>query len=311
MEYMSSEERFKALLDRYLDGKATPEEARIIERWFGQGGDTGKPDLQLSEAERELLLENIHRRQERRPVIPMVRRWVAAAVVVGVVAVAGLLGRSSKKVADIAYVAVATGKGEVKKLGLPDGSVVWLNANSELKYCDDFRKRRDVKLTGEALFDVAEDKGHPFGVETKDSVRTEVLGTVFNVKSHGETDIAVLSGKVQVSRAGMESAILTRQQGIRYNGVFIRTSDVPAEIADWTKGEWVYNNMRIGDLAQLLSDQYNITIRNKHTKGESLQTGMNVNFNRRQQPEDIVNIFCALAGCHYRKPDRTTFEIFN
>lgn len=296
-------------MDRYLDGKATPEEAEIVERWFEQGGDVAKRDLQLSETERELLLATIHRRQTRRPVVPIVWRWAAAAAVIGVVAFYGILARSSKKVVDFA--SVTTGKGEVKKMALPDGSTVWINANSELAYCVDFGKHREVKLSGEALFDVAEDKAHPFAVTTSDSVRTEVLGTVFNVTSRGETSVAVISGKVQVGKKGVKAAILTRQQSVRYSGGAWARIDVPAEIASWTKGEWVYNNMRVGDLVQLLNDQYNITIRNKHTKGDDLQTGLNVNFSRRQKPEDIVSIFCALAGCHYKRSDTTTFEVFN
>lgn len=305
---MFSEQRFKALLDRYLAGEATPEEVRIIENWFEQGGDAGKPDLQLSEAERESLLENIHRRQERRRGIPMIWRWMAAAVVVGVVILTGVHKWSSAK---REYVIVSVAKGGVKKITLPDGSTVWVNANSELAYYPDFVHHREVRLSGEALFDVAEDKAHPFAVVTRDSVRTEVLGTMFNVSSHKETDVVVLSGKVQVSKAGLKPAILTRQQGVRYNGAFVRMGEVPGQISAWTNGQWVYNNMRIGDLKQLLNDQYNITIRNTHTKGEDLQTGMNVNFSRRQQPEEIVNIFCELAGCHYRKADKATFEIFN
>ncbi|MBS1604725.1 MAG: FecR domain-containing protein [Bacteroidetes bacterium] len=307
---MNSEERFKELLDRYLDGNATPGEAQIVERWFEQGGDTGKRDLQLSETEKKLLLENI-RRQTRGPVIPMVWRWAAAAIVTGAVVMGGILVRSSKKVSPIGLASVVTGKGEIKKMALPDGSVVWLNANSVLSYCVEFKQRRELKLSGEALFDVAEDKAHPFVVTTSDSVRTEVLGTVFNVTSRGETSVAVLSGKVQVGKAGVGAAILTRQQSVRYSGGTLARIDAPAEIANWTKGEWVYNNMRIGDLMRLLNDQYNITVRNKHTKGDGLQTGLNVNFNRRQPPEDIVSIFCALAGCHYKKTDTTTFEVFN
>jgi len=308
---MYSEERLKALLDRYLDGRATPEEAQIVERWFEQGGDTGKRDLQLSETEKEQLLATIHRRQTRRPVIPMVWRWAGVAVVIGVAVVGGILVRSSKKVAPVDFASVITGKGEVKKMSLPDGSVVWLNANSVLNYCIEFKERREVKLSGEALFDVAEEKAHPFAVTTSDSVRTEVLGTVFNVSSRRETSVAVLSGKVQVGRAGVGAAILTRQQSVRYSGGALERIDVPAAITNWTKGEWVYNHMRIGDLIQLLNDQYNITIRNRHTKGDGLQTSLNVNFNRRQRPEDIVSIFCALAGCHYKRTDTTTFEVFN
>ncbi|HTI94470.1 MAG TPA: FecR domain-containing protein [Puia sp.] len=334
---MHSEERYKKLLDSYLAGTCTPEERRIVEEWFEKGGDTGKPDLQLSSTERLLLLDRIHQRMETptadRPAVVrrLPYRWLAAAVCIGVLVTVGLANltrwRPVKTVAPIAFITIQTGRGQVKKITLPDQSTVWINANSILSYHPDFINHRQLLLSGEALFDVTQDKLHTFSVLTGDSVNTEVLGTVFNISAHagsGETDIAVLSGKVQVSKpgrgtgaagnqSGARPAILTQQQAIRYDatrGSFARTSEIPTETAAWTKGEWVYNDMRIRDLALLLNDQYGVTVRNQHNKGGGLQTGMNVNFNRSQTAEEIVNIFCALAGSRYRKVNNTTFEIY-
>ncbi len=335
---MHLEERYKKLLDSYLAGTCTPEEKRVVEEWFEKGGDMSKPDLQLLPAEQLRLLDSIHRRMEipmadrpgtvnfadpvagPRKIMPMPYRWLAAAVCIGVLVTIGLTNltkwRPKETATPLVFITVQTGKGQVKKITLPDQSTVWINANSTLSYHPDFINHRQLLLIGEALFDVTQDKLHAFSVLTRDSVNTEVLGTVFNISSHagsGETDIAVLSGKVQVNKMTSERTILMQQQAIRYNGttgLFARTSDIPTETAAWTKGEWVYNNMRIRDLAILLNDQYGVTIRNQHIKGEVLQTGMNVNFNRRQTAEEIVSIFCALAGGHYRKLNNTTFEIY-
>ena len=357
---MHLEERYKKLLDSYLAGTCTPEERRVVEEWFEKGGDMNKPDLHLSLAEQIRLLDRIHERMVkpaadrpvtvsranpaagRRKIVPL--RWLAAAVCIGLVVTVGLANlsrwRRTETAAPLAYVTIQTGKGQVKKITLPDQSTVWINANSILSYHPDFINHRQLLLSGEALFDVARDKLHTFSVLTRDSVNTEVLGTVFNISSHagsGETDIAVLSGKVQVSKVepgagavadrrepgmgattnqsgiGARAVILTQQQAIRYDGttgMFARTGEIPTETASWIKGEWVYNNMRIRDLTLLLNDHYSVTIRNQHIKGEVLQTGMNVNFNRRQTAEEIVSIFCALAGSHYRKLNNTTFEIY-
>src|ERR1700754_384097 len=222
---MHSEERYKKLLDSYLAGTCTPEERRVVEEWFEKGGDISKPDLQLSSLERLRLLDRIHQRMEAptadrpdmvklanpaagpRKMIPLPYRWLAAAVCIGVLVTIGLTnltrGRRIETAAPLAYVTIQTGKGEVKKITLPDQSTVWINANSTLSYHPDFVNHRQLLLTGEALFDVAQDKVHAFSVVTRDSVSTEVLGTVFNISSHagsGETDIAVLSGKVRVSK---------------------------------------------------------------------------------------------------------------
>src|SRR5690606_33408201 len=71
---------------------------------------------------------------------------------------------------------------------LPDGSHVWLNAHSSLSYSKDFEKSRNVKLTGEALFDVVKSEGKNFTVETS-NIKIEVLGTVFLVNDRTGSDI--------------------------------------------------------------------------------------------------------------------------
>lgn len=312
---MHTEERFKKLLDSYLDGTCSPEEKRILEEWFDKGGDTGKPDGALSPAEQRALLERIHRRTAPRRVISLPVRWVAAALSTGLVLTAGLWIQQQKRIApEPDFITVTTGKGQVKKITLPDHSTVCINALSTLSYHPDFTGHREVRLSGEALFDVSQDRQHPFRVSTEDSTHIVVLGTLFNINSRRgsrETDISVITGKIEVSRKG--SLILTQKQAARFDrnsGQLTLAEDLPADAAAWTKGEWVYNNLYVRDLAVLLEAQYGVTIRNDHSKGEGLQTGMSVNFNSRQKADDIVSTFCALAGCRYRQPSPAVFEIY-
>ena len=81
-----------------------------------------------------------------------------------------------------AVVVFATGYNEQKQISLPDGSSVWLNASSQISY--DSKAPRTLNLEGEAFFDVAKDKEHPFTVETPDNIKITALGTSFNVKSY-------------------------------------------------------------------------------------------------------------------------------
>ena len=85
---------------------------------------------------------------------------------------------------------------------LPDGSRVWLNAESSLSYPGSFggRERREVTLQGEAYFEVAPDSLHPFVVETA-ALQTQVLGTSFNVRAYSpeDTRVTLLRGSVKVS----------------------------------------------------------------------------------------------------------------
>ena len=80
---------------------------------------------------------------------------------------------------------IVSGKGMRKKITLPDGTLVWLNADSKLSYDSDLNKKqkRLVYLVGEAFFDVAHQQNRPFIVQTS-KISIKVLGTAFNVKAY-------------------------------------------------------------------------------------------------------------------------------
>nr|WKN39030.1 FecR domain-containing protein [Tunicatimonas sp. TK19036] len=96
---------------------------------------------------------------------------------------------------------------------LPDGTKVWLNAESSLEYPEKFSDTlRLVKLKGEAFFEVAKDRSKPFIVEA-DGTKTEALGTAFNINAYPENSsvtIALLEGKVRIEDiAHRQTAILS------------------------------------------------------------------------------------------------------
>ena len=96
---------------------------------------------------------------------------------------------------------ISTRAGSKSKVQLPDGTQVWLNADSRLTYGQSFSgPLREVQLTGEAYFDVVRDKTRPFIIHTS-SIDVKVLGTAFNVRSYpGEktTETALIRGSVEV-----------------------------------------------------------------------------------------------------------------
>lgn len=118
-------------------------------------------------------------------------------------------------------------KGQRSKISLPDGSTVYLNAESALSYSSEFSTdKREIVLTGEAFFEVAKDSLRPF-VVVADKLITTALGTSFNVKAYPEDQeilISLLSGKVSVHKqislepvlflSSREAAGLNREEGI-------------------------------------------------------------------------------------------------
>jgi ferric-dicitrate binding protein FerR (iron transport regulator) len=97
---------------------------------------------------------------------------------------------------------ISTRRGSKSKIELPDGTMVWLNADSKVIYDENFRGDfREVNLEGEAFFDVVKDNSHPFIIHTK-AIDIKVLGTAFNVRSYqneNNTETALFRGSVEIT----------------------------------------------------------------------------------------------------------------
>jgi len=107
------------------------------------------------------------------------------------------------KVADTSFNEITAPPGAKSKITLPDGSLIWLNAGSNIKYSNKYgKKKREVLLTGEAYFDVVSDKSKLFLVKTED-LNIKAYGTSFNVKSYPEentVETTLVKGSIGVTR---------------------------------------------------------------------------------------------------------------
>ena len=137
---------------------------------------------------------------------------------------------------------LSTGNGETYKVRLPDGSAVWLNAASSLKYPASFSQLKDrrVELSGEGYFEVEKDKMHPFIVKTG-AQEVEVLGTEFNINSYpDEAAIAttLVEGSVKV-RAGNRRQVIVPGEQLSNNGADFKVAKVNLDnVVDWKDGEF-------------------------------------------------------------------------
>lgn len=129
-------------------------------------------------------------------------RWVVAAAIAALLAGGWFsLQQLSRQHSEMNI--VATKNGSRTKVTLPDGTQVWLNADSRLSYPNDFQhvKRRKVHLSGEAFFEVKHDPDHPFVINTKYLNITDI-GTRFDVRAYPEdteTVATLLCGSISVS----------------------------------------------------------------------------------------------------------------
>lgn len=125
----------------------------------------------------------------------------AAAVVLGYFAYCYIPFTSSKNSLQ-AQNTVSTKRGSKSKIQLPDGTQVWLNADSKITYNENFQGNiREVQLSGEAFFDVVHDEDRPFVIHTN-VIDVKVLGTAFNVRSYSDeknTETSLIRGSVEIT----------------------------------------------------------------------------------------------------------------
>lgn len=146
---------------------------------------------------------------------------------------------------------------------LPDGSRVWLNSETELRYPVAFAAgKREVFLTGEAYFDVVKDKTRPFIVITPHT-RTTVLGTSFNVMAYQEemnTEITLVTGEVSVVAGEEQCHIVSGEQvSVNRTSLIMSRHEVNTSVAtSWKDGIFDFDNMELGELCQKLSRWYDV-----------------------------------------------------
>lgn len=164
------------------------------------------------------------------------------------------------------YNSVQTPKGGQYQLTLPDGTQVWLNAASMLKYPVAFSgKERMVELTGEAYFEVAKDKNKRFVVSTANQ-SVEVLGTHFNINSYTDeifTKTTLIEGSVKVknSSSGLSAVIRPGQQALLSTDHPIRLKEVDLDEAiAWKNGYFMFDEESLESILRKVSRWYDVDI---------------------------------------------------
>ncbi|MFB6457090.1 FecR family protein [Chitinophaga sp. Hz27] len=188
-----------------------------------------------------------------------------------------LVGKSSS---DVVYNVISTPNGRQFNVVLPDGTKVWLNAASALRFPTGFTgHERKVELTGEAYFEVAQNEKLPFKVIVNDKAVIEVLGTHFNVNGYENEQLlstTLLEGRVRVHS-------MKDLNGSRNNGVIlqpgqqaninqnlsaaitvINNANVDRAVA-WKNGLFNFEGATLGEMMKQLERWYDITVRYEGT----------------------------------------------
>jgi ferric-dicitrate binding protein FerR (iron transport regulator) len=165
----------------------------------------------------------------------------------------------------VGYNVLSTPRGGQFKVVLPDGSAVWLNAASSIRYPTAFTgKERRIVITGEAYFEVAKNASAPFIVSVN-NMKVTVLGTHFNINAYNDETVVkttLLEGAVKVSSGSNISLLKPNQQAqVNYNGEIRidKDVDVMKEVA-WKDGFFRFKDENIKTIMKQLSRWYNIDV---------------------------------------------------
>ena len=169
---------------------------------------------------------------------------------------------SSGKEDTHAYNTISTPRGGEYQVILPDGTRVWLNAASSLRFPVVFGKERNVKLMGEAYFEVAKDIDKPFTVSVGD-IRVKVLGTHFNVMAYADEETittTLLEGKVKVSGKSRDYELEPGQQAAAgISGINVSAADIEQTVA-WKNGYFKFERANIEAIMRQVSRWYDVDI---------------------------------------------------
>lgn len=277
-----SRQSIEAFIQRFKKGDCSPEEINLFRKWIAEAD--------FLEAEKELtpeVLESIKARTHQQlmqqirslPVVPVrrlaiLRKYVAAAAIVVTMATAVLLWYLKSRQGVSAAQSLSSlsiidnNQHVVRKITMPDGTIIWLNRNSRLEFDNQQynHTQRYVKLSGEGFFEVAKDASKPFIVETG-NIHTRVLGTAFNIEAYqheSEIRVSLVHGKVALEdKAKALTAVLAPNQTMRYSR---QTKDwqlspmAVDNINAWTTGALVFNELPLEEAIERISDKYHLTV---------------------------------------------------
>jgi len=208
------------------------------------------------------------------------------------------------------YNTIETPKGGQYQIQLPDGTAVWLNSASTLKYPVNFAEfnQRRVGLNGEAYFEVAKDRKHPFVVKS-DQQTVEVLGTHFNINTYVDepsVKTTLLEGSVKVSSADRAERILKpgQQADLTINGgLNVFNVDTELSVA-WKNKQFMFESERIETIMRMIERWYDVEV---EYEGEITEERFGGSVSRFDHVSKVLKSLESTGKVHFRIQGRKIY----
>lgn len=321
---------FKKWLHHFIKEKYSPDEKEALLHWK-QADPDEKNTLQLglnadqAEKLKDRMRQGIQQRIDRdqaKKVKPITHLpafiWRAAAVLVLICGTGWLYLKMNRELSSPSQVLENKSEHPLKYT-LPDGSIVWLNSKTQLTINPGFNiTDREVRLRGEAFFQVIKNPEKPFIVEAG-QITTRVLGTSFNVKAYQEDkqyEVAVMEGKVAVTNNFPESQLDRIRQvfGNSKSGVVLLPHEKltldeqapmamqkePAKITAvtaWKDNRFVFERVPLSEVFKQISRKYNVAFTAENPAVYNCTIRLDISG---QSLEMMMKMICQLVDAKYK-----------
>lgn len=323
---MNTREQIEELITGYLSGNTKKEDTERLVAWIKESPDNlmhyqrlkniwqvahpafGADTIDVASANEKMMrqIDPVKWYESR-----FVRYWqyAAAILLLPLVIFSSYLFISNQRTeyAQVTYQEIFAPYGTHSRVNLPDGSLVWLNAGSSLRYPTAFdRDKRQVELSGEAYFEVESDPEHPFIVQT-DRVEVSAVGTAFNVEAYRDDSIVAVTmatGKVNVSLGKQQVFSLVSGERMGYN---VNTSSCRIERIDpykwyaWKDGAMVFRDDPLEYVFKKIGQTFNVDIVLKDTA--IAHQPYRATF-QQESLDEILRLLQLTAPIHYKYSNR-------
>ncbi|MDO9613059.1 MAG: DUF4974 domain-containing protein [Bacteroidota bacterium] len=268
------EDSLKNWLKEDQENKTVLDDLKVIYSISGNVPESFVPQKELAW---QKVMNRISIRKQQPKIIRFMLR-IAASILLIALGVGGTFYLQNK-MANPSFTEVYSPYGHKTRVVLPDGSQVWLNGDTKLKYNSDFSDARNVELTGEALFEVTKNTRQLFTVNAEE-LRLEVYGTTFNVKAYPEdfiSEVALVEGSVGLFRDKQLLKKMVPGEVIAYNSVenkFSTRQGNIGQITSWSADELVIENKTFEEVTKYLERWYGVEI----TLDKSIQLNNRLSF---------------------------------
>jgi transmembrane sensor len=303
------------IIIRQLSGTATVEDLTILNSWLEEDDGNHKTydtlyNIQQLSSNQETyflpdkekawgkIMDNITIPKNRNRTLYMFLKYSAAAAVFFMFGlfIDQLWNNQNANEFDQQYSTLIVPFGQKAETILPDGSRVWLNSGTSLKYSKNFNKNnREVILSGEAFFEVEKDKSHKFSVSTGNSI-IEVYGTAFDIKNYStdnQLELSVKEGKVGFLNEGRKVSSLTanEQLVLEKDSKKLQLGKADIDIVTaWKNNELVFNATKVSEVVKYLERWYGVNIRLENYENKDIQYTFRVKTESLLELLKLINI---------------------